>query len=94
MGVQSLGWEDSLEKSLAAHPVLLPGESHGQRSLVGYSLQGHTELNMTEATWHACVSNVKVNTVLHCICLLLFFHLKENAETYTYQKSKICKKHR
>ena len=70
MGVQSLGWEDSLEKSLAAHPVLLPGESHGQRSLVGYSLQGHTELNMTEATWHACVSNVKVNMVLH---LPIFF---------------------
>ena len=24
------------------------GESHGQRSLVGYSLWGHTELDMTE----------------------------------------------
>ena len=29
-------------------PVLLPGESHGQRSLVGYSLQGHNKLHTTE----------------------------------------------
>ena len=28
-------------------PVFLPGESHGQRSLVGYSLWGHKELEMT-----------------------------------------------
>ena len=29
-------------------PVLLPGKSHGQRSLVGYSLWGRKEWNMTE----------------------------------------------
>ena len=29
-------------------PVFLPGESHGQRSLAGYSLWGCKELNMTE----------------------------------------------
>ena len=29
-------------------PVLLPGKSHGQRSLVGYSLWGRKELDMTE----------------------------------------------
>ena len=29
-------------------PVFLPGESHGQRSLVGYSLQGCKQLDMTE----------------------------------------------
>ena len=33
--VQSLGWEGSLEKGMATHS--LPGESHGQRNLVGYS---------------------------------------------------------
>ena len=31
-------------------PVFLPGEAHWQRSLAGHSLQGHRELNMTEAT--------------------------------------------
>ena len=29
-------------------PVLLPGKSHGWRSLVGYSPWGHTESDMTE----------------------------------------------
>ena len=29
-------------------PVFLPGESHGQRSLVGYSPRGRKESNMTE----------------------------------------------
>ena len=31
-------------------PVFLPRESHGQRSLVGYSPRGHKESDMTEAT--------------------------------------------
>ena len=31
-------------------PVFLPGESHGQRSLVGYSPWGLKELETTEAT--------------------------------------------
>ena len=36
-------------------PVSLPGEFHGQRSLVGYSPQGCKESHMTEVTKHACV---------------------------------------
>ena len=35
--VQSLGWEGPLEEGMAPTPVFLPGESHGQRSLAGYS---------------------------------------------------------
>ena len=35
--VGSLGWEDPLEEKMETHSVLLPEESHGQRSLVGYS---------------------------------------------------------
>ena len=31
-------------------PVLLPGESQGKGSLVGYSPWGHKELDTTEAT--------------------------------------------
>ena len=30
-------------------PVFMPGESHGQRSLVGYSPRGHKESDLTEA---------------------------------------------
>ena len=34
---------------MATHSsVLLPGKSHGQRSLAGYSPRGHKESNMTE----------------------------------------------
>ena len=32
------------------NPVFLPGESHGQGRLVGYSPWGHKESDMTEAT--------------------------------------------
>ena len=39
--VQSLGWEDPLEKEMAIHSrVFLPKLSYEQRSLVGYSLWG------------------------------------------------------
>ena len=40
--VQSLGEVDPLEKEMVTHsPVFLPGKSHGQRSLMGYSPWGH-----------------------------------------------------
>ena len=38
-------------------PVFLPGESHGQRSLVGYSPWGHKELYTTEHT-HCYVTKI------------------------------------
>ena len=46
--VRSLVWEDSLEKERQPTPVFLPGESHGGRSLVGYSPRGRKELATTE----------------------------------------------
>ena len=46
--VRSLGLEDSLEKEWQHTPVFLPGESHGQRSLVGYRLWGCKESDTTE----------------------------------------------
>ena len=43
--IQFLGQEDHLEKSREwlPTPVLLPGESNGQRSLAGYSLWGRKD---------------------------------------------------
>ena len=35
--VQSLSWDDPLEKGMAAHSSILPGDFYGQRSLAGYS---------------------------------------------------------
>ena len=37
-------------RALQPTAVFLPGESHGQRSLVGYSPWGHRESDMTEVT--------------------------------------------
>ena len=41
--VQSLGWEDPLEKGKAPTPVFSPGESHGL-----YNMWGRKESDMTE----------------------------------------------
>ena len=52
--VPSLGWEDLLEEGTATHsptPVFFPGESQGERRLVGYGPQGHKESEMTEVTY-------------------------------------------
>ena len=47
--VRSLVQEDPLEKEMVfPTPVFLPGESHGWRSLVGYSPRGHKKLDTTE----------------------------------------------
>ena len=46
--VRSLGREDPLEKEMATHSSILPGESHGWRSLVGYRPWGHKESDTTE----------------------------------------------
>ena len=50
MWVRSLGQEDPLEEGMATTPVFLPGESHGQRSLAGYSPWGCKESDIIEAT--------------------------------------------
>ena len=41
-------------RSWQSPPVFLPGESHGQRSLAGYSPQACKESDATEAAFHTC----------------------------------------
>ena len=48
MWVQSLGQEDPLEEEMATQSRILPEESHGHRSPMGYSSQGRTESDTTE----------------------------------------------
>ena len=45
-------WVRKIPRRRAWQPssVFLPGESHGQRSLVGYAPWGHKELETTEVT--------------------------------------------
>ena len=38
--VQSMAWEDPLEKEMATHSSILPGKFYGQGSLVGYNSWG------------------------------------------------------
>ena len=49
-------------------PGFLPGECHGQRSLVGHSPLGHTESDMTKETQHACHSLQLVLSLLTVNC--------------------------
>ena len=48
-------------------PVLLLGEPHGQRSLVGYSPWGCTESDTTEATQHVGTDRCGSLVLCHCI---------------------------
>ena len=50
--VRSLGREDPLEKEMTTHSSILAGESHGRRSLVGYSPQGCKESDTTERLYY------------------------------------------
>ena len=78
MQVQSLGWEDPCRQAWQPTPIFLPGEFHGQSSLVGYSPWGCKELDTTEATQHTCTHvgnrNAEINDYLraeHLSCILL-----------------------
>ena len=57
--VQSLGQEDPLEKEIPTS-VFLPGESHGKRSLVGYSSRGYKRVRHDLATkqHQYCIAHV------------------------------------
>ena len=46
--VQSLGWEDPLEKVMATHSSIPAGEFHRQRSQAGYSPWGLKASDMAE----------------------------------------------
>ena len=64
-------WDGKIPGGGDANPVL-PGESHGQRSLVGYSPRGHTESDAAEHTpsppVHLC-SITSEEGILHAFLL-------------------------
>ena len=59
--VKSLGPEDPLEE-MATYSIFSPGESHGWRSLAGYSPWSRKESDMTEVTEHACTHSTLSET--------------------------------
>ena len=44
-------------------PVLMPGESHGQRSLVGYSPWGHKETCLSDFTFTFNLTRIMLKLV-------------------------------
>ena len=76
MGSHRVGhnWSDEAawRRKWQPTPIFLPGESHGRRSLVGYSPWGHEELDMTERLhFHfslSCIGEGSGN-LLQCSCL-------------------------
>ena len=67
--VQSLDWEDPLEEGMATTPVFLPGESHEQRSLAGYSPLGRQESDTTKQlsmhTWRHAYMETRIHGDMH-----------------------------
>ena len=54
-------------------PLFLPGKAHGQRSLAGYSLCVHKELNMTERLTLLLVGTLSLYMcVCVCVCACVF----------------------
>ena len=70
--VWSLGLEAPLEKGVALTPGFWPGESHGQRSLAGYSPWGRRESDTAEWLQLSLWLNLQVWRVCVFTLLLLF----------------------
>ena len=60
-----MGQEDPLEKEMAIILVCWPGESHGQRSLAGYSPWGHKRVGFDLATKHQVHSRIEKDSLLY-----------------------------
>ena len=69
-------------------PVFLPGESHGQRSLVGYSPWGGKESDMTEATEHVHTVEKDLDSKVTGCLFWCLWRLLWTSFTHTDQKGK------
>ena len=80
-----------LEEDKATTQVLVPGESHGQRSLAGYSPRGHIESDTTEATEHTHGSikdNINLKTWSQTgHIFLLYSHFRDVTTRYIKEHS-------
>ena len=57
---------------MATHSSFLPGDSHGQKSMVAFSPWGHKESNMTEQlTLHNAFYNYNMHFKINIIYILI-----------------------
>ena len=78
--VKSLGWEKPLEEGMATTPALLPGESHGQRSLVSYSPWGSQRVGHNLATKQKQKQKLYSYSILRCFWRLAW--ITESSERF------------
>ena len=71
--VGELGWEIPWSWKWQPTPVFLPGKSHGQRSLVGYSPWGHKGLDTTDCTHTHTHTHTHKTPLLHLCPPGMFF---------------------
>ena len=67
-------------------PVFLPGESQGWGSLVGCSLWGRIELDMTEVTYQQPQQYIP-NTKVHLVKAMVFPVVMYGCESWTVKKA-------
>ena len=61
--------------------VFLPGESHGQRSLVGYSPKGHKESDVTERQTGIKIAGRNINNLRYADGTTLMAESKEELKS-------------
>ena len=74
-GIRSLGWDDPLEKEMAAHSSILAWKIPWMGNLVGYCPWGRKESDTTEQREEDCYSSTTSQTTqnlngvsVHCLC--------------------------
>ena len=87
--VQSLGWEDPLEKGMATHSSILAWKIHGQRSLVGYSPWGYREFGLTGqlSLFQLCTSELYLPFLIPKMKVMITSPQKS---CYEDQKKMVC----
>ena len=68
--VRKIPWRRARQST----PVFLPGEFHGQRSLVGYSPWGGQDSDMTKVIEHAHTETAQTKTLLRTVLLEFLFN--------------------
>ena len=70
-------------------PLFLPGKSHGQRNLVGYSPEGHKELDTTEVTEHTCTHICVCVYVCVRVCVYQFSSVSRSVASDSLQPHRL-----
>ena len=76
-----IGYSSFWRKKWQPTPVFLPGESHGQRSLVGYSPWSHKESDTTERLIHIAVLYIPIKYLFILVYLIFVYVLKSGQNT-------------